>query len=72
MIVIAMGVVFLNMFEKKQYPTFWSGRGEKISWEYLTRRKQVDGAWCCGGKDMTIGTGQGEPPGTHRTKDNKV
>ena len=74
MIVIGMGVVYLNMFEAKQYPTFWSGRGEKLSWEYFTRRKQVDGAWCCGKErpKKPSETGQGEPPDDLPTKDDKV
>ena len=72
MVLIGLAAVYLNLFERKQYPTFWTGRREKLSWKYLTRQKQVDGGWCCGRKANPSDTVEVDPPQMPSSKDEKV
>ncbi|KAL3803768.1 hypothetical protein ACHAW5_004619 [Stephanodiscus triporus] len=69
-ILISIGVVYLNMFEEKQYPTYWTGR----SWmrKQLARRMPDGGAWGCGCKAKPTATGESEPPRRSSTQDERV
>jgi hypothetical protein len=55
--VIATSIIFLNLFTRKQYPTFYFGRSEKRS--HVVVREKIE-SLCCSRKAKT-GKGKDSP-----------